>query len=262
MWFKRINWGEGRTVSLDFGKELWNWDVLLYESAEGIRTSQIRAGVVPDNNSILFEATRSLVLDVVDAAGGVEQAHERFRKAVEAVRETYLRWSAANPALFTEGGGMSDPTVEAAWYALEELLIWARVLDDRLKRRPVQRGQRADQGLIPALADHPRRDAVIAARSRLLNAGLNEASLLSNLSLHMQSSQAGSKRGIIQAGDVVLPFPDRVTKPVSHRWELTYDDRRDAVLFAGSLMVAVEQFMDETIVAFETHLPARFKSSQ
>jgi hypothetical protein len=254
-------WGKGRTASLDFGAELWKWDVSFYESAEGIRAALTRAGRPLDDNSILFEATQSLVLDVVDAAGGVEQAHQRFHVAVEAVHEMHARWLAANPTLGSEGVGMSGPAVEATWYALEELLVWARVLDDRLKRRPVNRKYSAEQGLIPALAEGPRRAAVIDARARLLQSGADEARYLSNLSLHMQSSQAGSKRGRIRSGKVVLPFPDRVTEPVSHRWQMTYNDGRDAVSFADTLMAAVERFMEETIGAFETHLPERFKTS-
>jgi hypothetical protein len=62
-------------------------------------------------------------------------------------------------------------------------------------------------------------------------------------------------------GRIVLPFPDRVSAPVGHRWELTYRDNRDAVSFADDLMAAVERFMDELISAFEQHLPDRFKSA-
>jgi hypothetical protein len=259
-WSKRIMWGNGRIVSLDFGAELWKWDVSLYESAEGIRAALTRAGRRPfDDDSILFDATYSLVLDVVDAAGGVEQAHQRFHAAVEAVREMHAQWLAASPTLGSEGAGMAGPPVEAAWYALEELLVWARVLNDRLERRPVDGKYFAKQGLIPAMADGPRRDAVINARDRLLHGGVGEARYLSNLSLHMQSSQAGSKRVRIRSGKVVLPFPDCVTRSVSHRWLLTYGDGRDAVSFVDTLMAAVERFMDETIGAFEAHLPERFR---
>jgi hypothetical protein len=44
------------------------------------------------------------------------------------------------------------------------------------------------------MADGPRRDAVIDTRSRILAASITEARHLSNLSLHMQSSRAGSPR--------------------------------------------------------------------
>ena len=258
-WSKRITWGEGRTVPLDWGMELWKWDVSLYESADGIRAALTRAGRSVDDDSILFEATHSLVLDVVDAAGGVEQAHQRLHAALGTANETVARWSADLGGL-DEGTGISDPSVEAVWYTLEELLVWARILDDRLRRSSNSRRYRNDQGLIPALADGLRREAIVDARARLLQSGVSEARYLSGLNLHMQSSQAGSKHGRIRSGQLVLQFPDHVTAPIDHRWQLTYTEGRDVVSFADSLMAAVVSFMDEMILAFEKNLPERFKS--
>jgi hypothetical protein len=156
---------------------------------------------------------------------------------------------------------MADPSLEDAWYTIEELLIWARTLDERLRRPAKDKRRYPDQGLIPALADGPRRDAVTDARARLRSAGVNEARHLSGLNLHMQPIQAGSKIGRMRAGRIVLPFPDRITAPVSHRGQLTYHDNRDAVSFADGLMAAVERFMDELISALEEHLPERFKTT-
>jgi hypothetical protein len=257
-WSKRIMWGEGRTASLDWGMELWNWDVARYESAPGITAGLIRAGRTPDDDTTLFEATHSLLRDVVDAAGGVEQAHLRLRASVAAAGETVARLVSDGIEL-SEGMGIGDPTFEAAWYAAEELVVWARTLDDRLRRPPKNRAYSVDQGLIPALAGGSRRDAVVHARARLLQGGVREARQLSGLNLHMQSSQAGSKHGRIRAGQLVIAFPDPVTEAISHRWQLTYSDGRNLVTFADGLMCAVEQFMDDLLSAFELHLPERFK---
>jgi hypothetical protein len=254
-WLKRVEGGEGQSVSLDWGMELWKWDVSLYESADGIRAALLRAGRAPDDDSILADATGSLLTDVIDAAGGVEQAHRRLHKAMDEVQQV---WSLGVD--LGEGTGVMDFSTEAAWYSVEELLIWARTLDDRLRRKAVKRNYRKDQGLIPALADSPRRDAIVDARARLLQGGVDEARHLSGLNLHMQSSQAGSKHGRVRSGQIILRFPDRVTAPIDHRWELTYTQGRDAVSFADNLMVAVERFMDEMIEAFERHIPERFKS--
>ncbi len=167
---------------------------------------------------------------------------------------------ALSPADSQKVEEMMHPTTEDAWYALEELLVWARTLDDRLRRSPLDGRRYPDQGLIPALADGLRREAVIAARTRLLVAGVKEARYLSGLNLHMQSIQAGSKGGRVRSGRVLLPFPDRVDKPVRHRWELTFNDGRDALSFADGIMAAVELFMDEMLGAFEQHVPERFRS--
>ncbi|WP_436495597.1 hypothetical protein [Actinokineospora sp. HUAS TT18] len=245
-------------MPLDFGKELWKWDVSRFESADGIRESLTRAGGDYDDDSILFEATHTLVLDVVDAAGGVEQAHQRFHNAVGDIHGAYSRVRSKLGDL-PEGGGMADPSVELAWYALEELLVWVRAFDDRLTRKAVDRRYKADQGLIPALADGPRRDAIIRARSSLLQGGIREVRYLAGLSIHMQSSQAGSKRSSVRSGAMVLPFPDHVDGPISHRWQLTYSDGRDAVSFADILWRSLERFMEDMIAAFEDHVPERFR---
>jgi hypothetical protein len=258
-WTRRIHFGAGRRVTLDWGVELWKWDVSRYESPDGIAAALRRAGRPFDDGMILFDATRTLLPDVVDAAGGIERAHVRLHREMALVQETYDRWCSELGEM-SDGDGMSDRSVEDAWYTVEEVLVWARTLDDRLRRSAMDK-RYPDQGLIPALADGPRRDAVIRARARLLSAGVDEARHLSGLNLHMQSIQAGTKSGRILSGRIVLPFPDRVTARVSHRWQLTFNDNRDAISFADGLMTAVERFMDELISAFEKHVPERFKTA-
>jgi hypothetical protein len=188
-------------------------------------------------------------------------SHLRLHQSVDLAQATYTRWADQEGESSDIDGFAGYPSLEDAWYALEELLIWARTLDDRLRREAADKRRYRDQGLIPALADGPRRDAVIEARTRLLSGGVDEAGHLAGLSLHMQSSQAGTKGGAVRSGKIILPFPDRVTSRVSHRWQLTYNEGRDAISFADGLMASVEQFMDEMLTAFETHLPERFKTS-
>jgi hypothetical protein len=99
-----------------------------------------RGPVVPPNDEVvLYEATRSLLMDVVDAAGGVEQAHLRLHDPMGRVREVSIRFATRlEPA--PDGMGLSDPAVEDAWYALDELIHWARTLGDRLRRDAVKKG--------------------------------------------------------------------------------------------------------------------------
>ena len=259
-WTRRIHFGAGRRVPLDFGAELWKWDASLYESTDGIVAALSRTEGPLDDGLILSHATGSLLDDVVDAAGGVESAHARLHQAIVLVQETVTQWSSTLGEI-SDGTGMSDSSIDDAWYTVEELLVWARTLDERLQRSAKDRHRYPEQGLIPALADGPRRDAVIDARARLRFAGVNEARYLAGLNLHMQSSQAGSKLGRMRSGRIVLPFPDQVTAPVRHRHQLTYNENRDVVSFADGLMAAVERFMDELIRAFEEHLPERFKTA-
>lgn len=260
-WSRRIHWGPGRLVSLDWGKELWDWHVSHYESADGITRALAREGRQVDEESVLSDATSTLLPDVVDAAGGIEHSLFDLTAAMERAQAVYdnLPGDLKERDLPPQGMGLNDPSLEDAWYSLEELIVWARVLDDRLKRKAVDR-RYPPQGLIPALSDGARKDAIIEARSKLLNTGVREARYLAGLNLHMQPMHAGSKGGRIRARQVVLPFPDAVECPISHRWELTYLAGRDGVSFARALFAGVVRFMDDVLSALELHLPERFRN--
>jgi hypothetical protein len=130
-WESRIGFGPDRLVPLDWGSELWNWDVSAFESADGIRLAKTRSGRAFDDDDVLAEATFTLLRDVVDAAGGLEAAYKRFGVAVASAQErldkfvakTGFSKSSPEPEL---GWNFSDTTLEDAWYALEEMIIWAR----------------------------------------------------------------------------------------------------------------------------------------
>ncbi len=236
------------------------------KSVQGIVVALSRAGRSFDDDSILADATMTLMDDVVQAAGGVESAHGRLRRGVALAQERHDEWVAkfdtdvaARPVPVHETW-FSDLPLEDAWYALEDMIVWARTLDERLRRRAHDPTRFPDQGLIPALAVGPRRDAVIAARSRLLTSHLNEVRDLAVLNLHMQSTQAGTPRARVRSGQLVLLFPDRLTGWVSHRWQLTYVDGRDAVSYADSLMEAVERFMDEMLTTLNSTCPRASRS--
>jgi hypothetical protein len=54
-WQRRIGW-PGRNVPLDWGSELWNWEVSAFESADGIRVAKTRSGRAFDDDDVLAEA--------------------------------------------------------------------------------------------------------------------------------------------------------------------------------------------------------------
>jgi hypothetical protein len=257
-WSSKIFFPDSGAAPLDWGTELWNWNVSAYDSAPAIADALQRAGRAHDDNDVLYYATRTQLMDVVDAAGGVERAHTRFQRSMVHAQQVYEQWSKQPgrvPALNT---GLSDASVEDAWYSVDELIIWTRILLDRLRRGSVkQRGD--DQGLIPAMARGPRPDAVIRARSRLLSSRAGETRYLAGLNLHMQPLRPGSRSARVFDGKVALPFPDPVSRVIDHQVQLTYDDGRDAATFADEVLDAVARFMNEIIAAFEQYIPARFK---
>ena len=153
--------------------------------------------------------------------------------------------------------GLSLEEIEDAWYSLEEMIIWARILDDRLKRRGPK--DMPDQGLIPALANGPRRDAVIAGRSQYLNSVAGEVRHLADLNLHSQPLMAGTKSAQIVNGRIQLDFPDPVTVKIQDRAQLTFSNKRDGTQFANDLMAAVVQLVESILAGFEQNVPIRLQ---
>jgi hypothetical protein len=255
--YRRIIFSPESKVGLDFGQELWVWDRSRFESAEVIAQRLRDVGRPDDDAAVLFECTHSLIRDVGHAAGGVLVAIDRFREAVAECQRYIEEHDLAADEAKTEQLGLSHESLEMAMYAIEEALIWARTLDDRLKRS----GRRGfpDQGLIPALAPGSRRDAVVQARSRYLDDHGREARFLSGLNLHMQPSGDGYAQGLIRGGRLFLRFPDAVGGSIDHRSELTYDDHREAGKFLAELSGAVETLFDDLVTALETHLPERLR---
>jgi hypothetical protein len=239
-------------VALGYPQEVWNDDLTRYESAEGLRALYQRLG--RPAASILYDITSTLISDVIDAAGGIEGAVFRIHEALDRLNEVYAEWSKATEPL-SDGSGIGDPSAEEAWYAVEEMIFWCRTLCERLQRDPVVKGM-PKQGLIPAMADGQRRNAVLAARETHL-APVMALRYLANLNLHQQTIPAGSKAGTIAAGVVVLRFPDPLDHPIAHRWELSYSGGRDVVGVADEVMAALERFMDAMLGAFEDNIPAR-----
>src|SRR5260370_15231322 len=92
-WSSRIFFPLEGSASLDWGQELWNWDIAAYDSADAIADALKRVGRTYDDDDILYHATRSQLMDVVDAAGGIERAHARFHQSMTLAQEAYEKWN-------------------------------------------------------------------------------------------------------------------------------------------------------------------------
>jgi hypothetical protein len=239
-------------VPLGSPLEFWNDDLTRYESAEAVRAAEARRGWPADDAIVLHDITSTLISDVINAAGGIEGAVIRIHEAVDRLSAFAKPLMAAGQ--LSEGDTLVHPYAEEAWYALEEMTIWCRTLCERLKR---ERRGGPDQGLIPAMAEGPARNAVLAARDKHLRPVM-DLRHFANLNLHYQPTVEGSKRAKIVDGVVVVPFPDRVDDPIAHSWELSYSRYRDALTVADEVMTALDWFMDAMLDAFENNIPARF----
>ena len=243
-WLNRVAFGRSGLPAMGFSRALWKWDPNLYESAPAISGVLSALGKPADNDAVCYEATRSLLFDVVDAASGVETALQEVTSGVDQAQAEWDK-SAPDP---DQDGGIYSASTEYAWHSVENLVTWARTLNDRL-RRPARMKGYPDQGFIMALAHGPLREAVIAARAKMLSSPFGEARFLAGLNLHMQPMQPGSQTASVENGRVRLRFPDAVNGPIDHRCQLTYSGGRDALTWAEAVFVATEGFMEEMLAA-------------
>ena len=256
-WRNRLHFPENAKAGLNFPAEVWMWDIASYESAAGIRRVLQRGTTTPDEEEVLYRVVRSLISDVIDAAGGVEHAYSSWCSLLAQATAEFSEWQQAFVGDHAETTTFAHPFLDQALYELHHLTSWARTLDERLERRPRDSTRFPTQGLIPAMAPGPRLDAVRLARDQMRRDGVHEARILSNLVLHMQPIALGTPTAVLVEGRIQVPFPDRVAEPVSHHLELTYASGRQASQFADGLMRAVEAFMNSLLEAFEANIPER-----
>jgi hypothetical protein len=61
-------------------------------------------------------------------------------------------------------------------------------------------------------------------------------------------------------GRISVQLPDPPTGQITTWEEFEFTQGRDIWTYAQEMMLAVEQFIDEVLSAFEDHIPERFRS--
>lgn len=97
-WRRRVSFNPASVAGLDFGQELWRWDMNRYESAPGIESRLRTLGRSATTDDVMYYVTRTLVMDVIDAAAGVEQAHIKLGEALTEAQATYDQWQRQHAA--------------------------------------------------------------------------------------------------------------------------------------------------------------------
>ena len=204
--------------------------------------------------------TRSLLSEVIYAAGGVEREFGQLRKALAEVRqstEATGRPAQRRPEEQPVAGWYgAAPSVRAASYSFVNMLSWARSTVDRTDRRYRSRSpERA--GMLPALADGQLRDSVEAALQHL-RAALRDSRFLASYAVHAGAVPGGGAPGaeILPDGRSLARVPDPLADPVltGEAFEFTQD--RDMLTYATELMTAIEIFVDSVLDAFAANRPA------
>jgi hypothetical protein len=199
-----------------------------------------------------FALTRTLLQDVVHAAGGVEQSVGRVLHTLDASQRNVDEMAAANPEWDPATNAPLHFTLEPSlgWdYA--NLLTWVRSVEERIDR-PGRRDEPRRLGLLPALADAEVRDEVARLLAEFKKAVGGEREL-ANYALHAsQLPSPGTPTGRIDDNGLLrFPIPDPSTKAVYIFGQFTYAQDRDLRTFAAQVLDETTKLVEGILAAFE-----------
>ncbi len=257
-----MNFPPGQRARLGSAAELWDPVPGNYEGHDEVRVvmntmvRQLSGG--PDrmatDGEVAGELYAALLEDLVVAAGGVEHAVERFLGEVRRLQEYATGHGFRSTTETVQGIG----SAEGAWYALADVMSWARIVDERLERQPPPRSGLRRQGLLPALTLGTLRSRVHQLRSDCVTGPFGEVRVLANFTVHaalIRSPHAGAT--VDTAGRVRLSFPDRSPQRIVHVSTLCFSEHRDAVTFTTDLWTTIKGLVDEVLTAFWEATPNR-----
>ena len=252
IWMRRV-----RREQLGAGDEDWKDLSSTAQYAAWRQLAEARGG----RADVPGYLTRSLLSEVLYAAGGVERELGLLRKALAEVQQLPGEAAArpAPPAVQQPvvGSYGAAPPVRDASYSFINLLGWARATVERTDRR-YKSGSKERAGLLPALAEGQLQDSVAAALQRLM-AALRDSRFLANYALHAGAVPGGGtpKAEILPDEHPRAQVPDPLADPVL-TWEtFRFTQDRDMLAYATELTTAIETFVDSMLDAFAANRPAR-----
>jgi hypothetical protein len=206
-----------------------------------------------DDLDVAYYTSRSLLWDVVHAAGAIEYTVGRIEAASDAVQADAIE-HALTAELEHTPHGLRTLDVDDAYIEYANLLNWLRTLLDRMRSQDPY--SKAKLGLVPALSDAASlRRTVEKILDRLSRDTLVEDEVnLTNFGLHLHAlpGQGTPSARLTVDGRTRLLIPDKPKGRVYLFDQFTYDDERELVPFARALLDRVSQFIDELLSAFET----------
>jgi hypothetical protein len=204
------------------------------------------------DSDVAYYTCRTLVRDVLRAAGAIEYTVRRIEAAAASVQAYAEKHSIASES---EDVPMSlvTPEVDDAYIEYANLLNWLRTLSDRMRSRDPF--AHATLGLIPALSpemplrrevetifERFDRDAVIAGEAFITNFGLH---------LHALPGADSGSAVMTTDGRARLLIPDKPSERLYLFDQFTYGEQRELVGFAHDVLDRVASFVDELLTAFE-----------
>jgi hypothetical protein len=204
--------------------------------------------------------TRSLLSEVIYAAGGVEREFLQLRKALADVRQLADEAAPPHPQP-AQGQPVSGPYVAArpvreASYCFVNLLSWARSTVERTDR-PYKPGSPQRAGLLPALPPGQLHDSVAAALQHLRTA-LRDSRSLASYAFHTGAvpAEGAPRTEILPDGRNLTRLADPLADPALAGEAFEFTEDRDMLAYATELMAAIEVFVNRVLDAFAASRPA------
>ncbi len=257
-WFRRSSFSSVSKVRLGAGAELWDSDPTHYEGWSDLRDRLLALGRKPTKRLLAYYLSDHLLDDVLAAAGGVENAIGQLRSAIAELE----RWVAEQGFRATPGipHGLGHDASTSAWYALANVISWARALEERLDRPPVNKKKFPRQGLVPAIRPKRLKKRATALLDNLRRGPVGETRPLANFTLHAAMLRHPYSGALLDpSGAVRLPIPDAPPHGIANWYLFTWADNRDGVAFAEELWLSVQDFIEALLTAFEKAVPRRFR---
>jgi hypothetical protein len=214
-----------------------------------------------DESNVAYYTSRSLLRDVLHAAGAIEYTVHRIEAAAAAI-QSYAQQHELRVSADSVPMSLGSPQVDDAFTEYANLLNWLRTLNDRMRSSDPYSD--AKLGLVPALSEEmPLRGEVETVFDRFTRDPVieNEA-LLTNFGLHLHALPGGGTpfATMTSDGGARLLIPDKPTKRLYLFDQFTYDDEREMVAFGLAVLDRVASFVDGLLSAFEvgtTHAMAQ-----
>ena len=190
---------------------------------------------------------RDALLDVIDAAGGLEFSRGEFLRVIGIAQEEYSsslpgvdRSVPHYPAAPHLWGGA---TVPAVYYAFFEAVTWTRTVRDRFKE-PLK------LQLAVQPHDHELWKSLQRIRSELVGQVFEDASSLARVSLHWYPPPYAGSGAKVVNGKLIYPVVDTIDDKQEFRNNLKFNKGRHAEMLVEEYWKAVCIFIDRVLDEF------------
>ncbi len=185
-------------------------------------------------------AVQDALLDVIDAAGGVEFSRGELLRVIEIAQQEYSSLQPKTDILadVRSWGGATTPAVYCAFF---ETAMWTRAVIDRYQEPLRSAVQPHDLNLWNKLQ---------RMQSESGGKVFKDARSMAGVSLHRYTPPYAGSGARVVDGRLIYPIIDEVIDDRNFRNNLRFEKRRDAEMLAEEYWSAVCRFVDRILDEF------------